>query len=149
MTATTQHAAIEALVRIWGDATTVPVYDGPNASEEAEFAAVWVGYDPTSDDGEAVTSAQAWAQLGARRKEETGGITCCIGAWSGDSNTAPRRELVASILTDLETAHRADITLGGVVLDSNFGTTVSLHQALTQDGNEVMALVTVQFRSRI
>jgi hypothetical protein len=148
MSATTQHAAIEALVSIFGAATTYPVWDGPNASEEAEYAAVWVGYDPTTDDGEAVASNQTWAQLGARRKEETGTITCCIGAWSGDTNTTPRRELVASILSNLEAAHRADITLGGVVLDSNFGTTVTLHQALTEGGNEVMALVSVAFRSR-
>lgn len=150
MTATTQHAAIEALVAMWSAAVDVPVYDGPNAIENAPKGAVWVGYDPTAEDGEAVSTSQDWAELGAqnRSKDETGTITCAAAAWSGDSNTQPRRVAVAQLLTDLETAHRADVTLGGAVMYSNFAAG-NLHQQLTADGNEVLALFTVTFRSRI
>ena len=87
--------------------------------------------------------------MGTRRKEETGRITWSVGAWSGDSTTRDRRIQVADILSAAEAAHRADITLGGAVLDSNFGKTVSLFQQITAEGNEVLATFTLYFRSRI
>lgn len=149
MSDTAQHAVIEALVTLWETALDVPVYDGPNAQEEAEFAAVWVGYDPTSDTAEAVEVEQEWAQIGNRAKDETGAITCAVAAWSGDSDTKPRRQQVADILSELEAAHRVDISLDNLVIDSNFGERISLHQQLTEDGNEVFALFTLTYHARI
>lgn len=151
MSDTAQHAVIEALVALWGNALDdVPVYDGPNAIEEAEYAAVWVGYDPTDDNAQAVESGQTWAQIGNRAKNEEGTITCAVCAWSGDTNTTPRRQKVAEILSDLEAALRGDLTLSvGTLIDSNFGERITLHQQLTVDGNEVLALFTVNYRARI
>lgn len=148
MSATTQHAAIAALVTLWDAALDIPVHDGPKRIGDKNYQALFVGYDPLNDDDQAVTSQQDWSQLGARRKEETGSIKCCVAAWSGDSETLGRRVQVADILSAAEAAHRADITLGGTVLFSNFGESVSLHQHLTDQGNEVMAVFTVTFKSR-
>lgn len=148
MSATTQHAAIEALVTLWSGALTIPVHDGPKLIGDKQYQALWVGYDPLNDDDQAVTSTQDWAQMGNRRKEEVGTIKCVVAAWSGDTTTVGRRLQVANILSDAEAAHRADITLGNVVLFSNFGESVSLHQHLTDQGNEVMAVFTVTFLSR-
>jgi hypothetical protein len=149
MSLTTQHAVIEALVRVFTAAIEQPVYDGPNYDDSVESAAVWVGYDPTDENAQAVDSAQDWAEVGARAKNETGTITCTAGAWSGDSSTTARRELIAGMLSALEAAHRADVTLGGACLYSNFGDRVTLHQQLTENGNEVLALFTISFMSRI
>jgi hypothetical protein len=147
---TAQHAVIEALVDLWNNALDVPVYDGPNAVEEAEYAAVWVGYDPTDDNAQAVESSQTWAELGNRAKNEEGTITCAVAAWSGDSTTIKRRQRVAELLSELETALRADLTLSvGTLIDTNFGERITLHQQLTEDGNEVLALFTVDYRARI
>jgi hypothetical protein len=105
---------------------------------------------PRTTTAEAVTSTQDWAELGAQNlsKDETGTISCAAAAWSGDSTTTPRRAAIAKLLSDLEAAHRADITLGGAVMFSNFAAG-NLHQQLTTSGNEVLALFTVTFRSRI
>lgn len=157
MTATTQHAAIEALVALWTDtltatwgseSRTVVVHDGPDAVDADEHLGLWVGHNPLDDDSTVVESKQDWSQLGARRKEETGTITCCIGAWSGDSKTTGRRKAAAEVLSAAEALHRADPTLGGVVLMSNFGPSVELHQQLTEQGNDVLVVFTVDFLSR-
>lgn len=159
MTATTQHAAIEALVTAWTGTITVPwgenaetltvaVHDGPDSVNDDDYIAVWVGHNPLDDESTVVTSKQEWAQLGARRKEETGTIVCCVGAWSGDSSTKNRRVAAASVLSQAEALHRADPTLGGAVLMSNFGESVELHQQLTDEGNEVLVVFTVDFLSR-
>jgi hypothetical protein len=152
MSATVQHEVIEALVDLWtqDEAIDVPVYDGANTTEEAEFAGVWVGYDPTSDTAEAVESEQSYAEIGSgRRKNEEGLITCSVAAWSGDDTTTKRRQRVAELLSALEASLRADISLGDRLIDSNFGERITLHQTLTPEGNEVFALFTVRYRARI
>jgi hypothetical protein len=149
MSLTTQHAVIEGLVAAFTAAVTATVHDGPNFDDSVEGLAVWVGYDPTDENAQAVASEQEWAEVGARAKNETGTVTCTAGAWSGDSSTTGRREEVAALLSQLEAAHRADVTLGGACLYSNFGERVTLHQQLTENGNEAIAVFTVSFMSRI
>ena len=155
MTDTAQHTVITALVDLWDGALDVPVYDGPNAVEKADFAGLWVGYDPTDDNAQAVEVAQSHPHVGGRSKDEEGTITCAIGAWSGDTDTKPRRERVAEILSKAEAAVRAtldhpeQVFAGLVVTDLNFGERMTLHQQLTSDGNEVLALFTVRYRARI
>jgi len=149
MSDTSLNDVIAGLVRAFTAAVEVPVYDGPNSQDSDEDAAVWVAYDPIDENAEAATAEQDWAEVGARAKDETGSVTCTVGAWSGDSETKANREQVAALLSQLETAHRADVTLGGVCLYSNFGTRTTLHQQLTKRGNEVLALFTVSFFSRI
>lgn len=151
MSATTTHAAIDALVSLWTATfadTPVEVYDGAIVTDAKQFQALFVGFDPTDDNGKAVDSRQAWAQMGARRKQEDGTITCSIGTWSGDDSTHDRRVQAAEILSRAEAAHREDITLGGVVQYSNFGENVTLYQTLTDTGNEVLVTFTVSFMSR-
>lgn len=148
MSATTQHAVIEALVALWDGALSITVNDGPKLPGDKQYQALWVGYDVINDDGNAVDSAQAWAQMGARRKEETGTVNCSLMAWSGDADTLGRRVQVADALSAAEAAHRADITLGGVVLYSNFGERVQLVQDLTESGNQVACVFTVSFLAR-
>ena len=149
MSLTTQHAVIEGLVTAFTAAVEFQVYDGPNFDDSVEGTAVWVGYDPTDENAQAVVTEQEWAEVGARAKNETGTVTCTVGAWSGDPSTTGRREDIAAALSALEAAHRADVTLGGACLYSNFGERVTLHQQLTENGNEVLALFTVSFMSRI
>lgn len=149
MSDTAQHAVIEALVALWDDALEVPVYDGPNDVEAAEYAAVWVGYDPTDENAQAVEVEQEWASIGASSKNETGTITNAVAAWSGDTQTHERRQQVAQILSELEAALRDDVDLGGVVIHTNFGARITLHQQLTAKGNEVLALFTVTYLARI
>lgn len=149
MSATTQHAAIEALVTLWDAALDSPVHDGPTVQGDKQYLGLWVGYDPLNEDDQAVIGAQENLYVGGRQREERGSIKCCAAAWSGDTTTEGRRIQIADLLTQIETAWRADITLGGAVLDSSFGSSITLHQRLTTNGNEVFAVFTIDFRSRI
>ena len=149
MSATVQHAAIEALVSIWKDTLTFPVFDGPTLAADDEHLFMMVGYDPISNDAEAASAQQSYTQIGRRSKQEDGTIRCTIAAWSGDETTTERRRQVAQALSDAEAAIRADITLGNVVMYANFGPRSDLNQLLTEGGNQVYARFDVAYTARI
>lgn len=149
MSATVQHAVIEKLVQMWAAAVDFPVFDGPSLSVGDEGMFLMVGYDPIDNDGSAASTRQDYKAIGGRSKAETGTIRSTVTAWSGDSETKPRREKVAAALSDLEAAIRNDISLGGLVLWANFGPGIDLNQMLTTEGNQVYARIDVTYEARI
>lgn len=149
MSATVQHDVIEYLETMWTAAVDFAVFDGPSLQADNEGIFLMIGYDPVTDDGEAATVQQDYKQIGGQRKSEVGTIRSTLSAWSGDNETAPRRKEVATALSLLEAAIRADISLGGLVLWANFGPRIDLNQMLTTKGNQVFARFDVTYEARI
>lgn len=94
-------AALPNVDVIDGQWTTVP--DGDYLT---------VGWTP---DGEGSSGQQAPAGLGNQSRDEQIDIACYIDSYSGDIDTATRRNAAFTILAACENALRADDTLGGVV----------------------------------
>lgn len=153
---------LKALVELWTpalaavdvpgqDTVKAPVYNGPEAVDDSRYLGVWVGFDPTDDDSLAVSWQQEFTQHGgaSRRKQETGAVNVAVIAWSGDNSTLGRREQVNAVIGVMESTLRDDADLGGLVIQTNFGGTGRFHQQLTADGNEVFAVVTVEYLARI
>lgn len=97
----------------------VQVYDGEGDSQDpGNFLMVGVG-DPLSDsDTDAVSGTQEWSGLGAKASRESGTVTCCALAWSGDSGSDAQqaaREKVRDIVVGIDASLKADPNLGGTV----------------------------------
>lgn len=146
-----QHDLIEKLVDLYAAAVTATVYDGPNLEDTSLDEVVCVGWDPAESDDQVGVLRQEFTEFGgaALRKEETGTLAITVWATSGDKETVGRRRRVRELLEQLEAVHRADPTVGGLVLDSNFASAQRLHQRITSDGNEAFAVVTFDYRARV
>lgn len=149
MSATAQFAFMAALHTLWDAGLDVPVHDGPKIVDKSSYTGVWVGHDPFAEDGKVVDTEQDWAQMGNRRKDETGTVTCSIASWSGDTDTIKRTQRVTELLSECEALVRADITLAGVVQFCNVVQTSSLYRQLTDQGNEVVCVFAVSYKARI
>lgn len=127
--------------------TTVPVYDGLPATASADLAFVVVGDDgdPTGGDTAAGTVTQ---QRGVDRIDgrttETGDVTCALICQTGDDDLPGLRSTSRTLMAALETAIRADRTLGGVVIRSNVDT-VDLWQTRNANGSAVRRVFTVHY----
>ncbi len=129
-----------------GQATpAVAVYDGPVAQYGAAPLELWVGLDdPDADDAPiGATGEQAWAGIGAMRKDETFQVYCCAVAWSGDTAIRPVRTAAYEIVAAVEDIVRGDASLGGNILVTLNGVTgLALRQMNVDRG----AVAQVQFR---
>jgi hypothetical protein len=107
--------------------------------------------DPTPD--ASITSADAqqeWAHVSHTTRDETGTITCVALSWNGESDLPKARADAYATTAALETAIRADYTLGlPTVLWTSFGGTSRLVQTYDNDGAEVAVVFTIGFRARI
>lgn len=151
MSASRIDAFLLGLVAQFDAALDIPVFDGPHVVDGSLEAGLWVGAS-LDDNQPAIQGTHNWANLHAtaRRVEEIGEVTCVIAVWSGDSKTIGRRARAIELWNLAEAAHRADITVGGTVLDSTFALTYSMRQELTESGGNLVALsFAVQFRARI
>jgi hypothetical protein len=107
-------AVVDALV-VLVDATTVGrVFDGPPNTADAltEYVVVGGTDDPDDDAGE---FDQVWNGIGASAKQETGSVVCATLVSTGDDVVKTARDRALVILGEVETALRADKTLGGVI----------------------------------
>lgn len=121
---------IEALVTMYQAAvlpldTTdsgIPVLDGPESVDMGSLPEyVVVGDELDADTGAESTFSQTWAGLGAQSKTENGSVLCTIAVRTGGSYETSIREMrqrALEILAACETAHRANVNLGGLVLFS-------------------------------
>lgn len=142
-------AVIDALVTQLDAGTAVAVYDGYPVitTPPADFVIVGGTPDPDTD---AASLDQAWAGLGAKARDETGEITCAVVSQSGGTNLKTHRDRALVILGELETAIRADPTLGGVVSSGWLHvTTGSLSQEQNTNGSRAVVTFTVSYRARL
>ncbi|MFI0576139.1 hypothetical protein [Streptomyces tendae] len=99
-------AAAEGLAR-------VKVIDGPIVSDSASGEWVFVGYDADPEgDGDAATTSQTWAGIGARAKNEEILLTCAVLVRKGSTAVKPLRDRVFEIFAEVEAVVRADPSLG-------------------------------------
>lgn len=104
---------IDALVALFTDAG-LKTWDGPLVTGDYE-PAVHVGYDGDPEgDFKAVEADQEWIGLGAKRREEEFDVICCATALVGDSEVKLARDAVFAMTATVESALRADPSLGQV-----------------------------------
>lgn len=128
--------------------TGVRIFDGPeiDASYPGDFIAV--GHDG-SEDGEVSVSnvTQSFEQLGNLKQFEDGSVDCWLATWDGGTSLSDRRARVATLLSAVDTAIRADVSLGGACIYSS----LSNHQmTYIQANNGVAISVTfsITYRAR-
>ena len=136
------------LVTTWSGVLDIPVYDGPQAFDATDRKALlYVGHDP-DDDGAAIRSEFEWSQIGLRRKDEVVEIANTIAVWTGDASVVPRRADALAYFEACASAHRSDISMGGLLIDSSI-TNYAMRQGQSELGAEVRIAFTVRARARI
>jgi len=128
--------------------TSVRIFDGPeiDASYPGDFIAV--GHDG-SEDGEVSVSnvTQSFEQLGNLKQFEDGTVDCWLATWDGGTSLSDRRSRVATLLSAVDTAIRADVSLGGACIYSS----LSNHQMSYIQANNGVAIsvtFTIDYRAR-
>jgi hypothetical protein len=124
----------------------VQVLDGPpNVNLASDF--VTIGWSPYTDT--AAESQQQFVSLGTQRREEEFTVVCYADSYSGDTGPSVRRARVYQIVGAVETALRADVTLGGVLtLWAEMGDS-TLHQEIDDRGLVVGVTFHVHCKTRI
>jgi hypothetical protein len=107
-------AVVDALVTLVDATSVAHTFDGPpnTADTLAEYAIVGGTDDPDDDAGEI---DQTWAGIGAGAKQETGEVVCAVLVGTGDDVVKTARDRALVLFGEVETALRADKTLGGVI----------------------------------
>lgn len=126
--------------------TAVPVYDGlpATASADLQFLVVGDDGDPTSGDNPAGSTTQTRAERMDGRTTETGDVTCALICQTGDDDLPALRTASRLLMLGIETALRADRTLGGVAVRSNVDD-VTLWQTRNANGSAVRRVFTVHY----
>lgn len=137
---------IAALVTICQAAVgaSVPVYDGlPYELDDTQF--VVIGDDAAQEGGGmAGTTAQTRADYNlAAAVTEAGDVTCVVVCQTGDDDLTGQRAASRVLMLAIETALRADRTLGGVVIRANV-TAVTIYQS-REGGSVVRRVFTVHY----
>jgi hypothetical protein len=131
----------------------VTVYDGPVTTGLDVPLKLFVGLtDPDNQNAEpAADSAQSWAALGRRGRDEMVTVHCCAEAWSGVDDVRTLRVAAYAIVSAVETLMQADTTqFGGNVLFPDPGmTTGALLQSNTATGMLARVTFDLIFKSRI
>jgi hypothetical protein len=132
------------------------VYDGPGVSNDpGNFLMVGVGDPDSNEPSESAAGTQEWSGLGAKAARESGTVTCCALAWSGDTGDAAQqaaRESVRDIVADVDLALRADPNLGGAVpglMWVRYGRNYRLTQLSAGDGVAALLYFEVAYEARL
>lgn len=149
---TKTDAVCLALTALWqadADLDGVEVVDGPQANSEAANEWLFVAFDGDAPDegNEAASAEQSWMAF-AKTKQESAEVTCAVVARRGDTDIVSARARAYDILSDAEDSLRADLTLGGVVMNS----WISAHQyipVITQGGAKVRVVFTVTYQAQL
>jgi hypothetical protein len=96
--------AVDAIIGAVTPVTTLAVYDGPVPTGDPGNA-IYIGYNGNpEDEGEAGTSQQEWAGLGAKKRDENLTVTGAIVITNGDGNAKVARDAAYAQLTLVEGA---------------------------------------------
>lgn len=127
------------------------VFDGPPMNNGAEYEFVAIGWDGVSiDDDPAAQIDQSWDGIGAKHKTETATIPGAVSVASGDTTLKTVRDRALVIFGLMETAFRADPTLG--VLSPPAVAHLSAftpYQNQNEDGAAVRLVFTISYQARI
>lgn len=137
-----------ASLRASSGLTGVRIFDGIeiDGSYPGDFIAV--GHDG-SDDGEVSVSntTQSFQQLGNFKQFEDGQVECFLSTWDGGTSITARRSRAASLISAVDTAIRADVSLGGSCLYSQIASFQFVYLQTT-NGAAVNINFTVSYRAR-
>lgn len=105
--------ALVAALDASADLSTVKVVDGPLVTDSAAQEWVFVGYDG-DDQGDftTATTQQAWAGIGAKKKNEDITLTCAVLVQRGSTDVRSCRVRTFEIFAAVEDVLRADPSLG-------------------------------------
>lgn len=105
--------ALLAVVRAAPDLAGITVYDGPYVTGDVGDS-VHIGYDADPEaSGEAFSSDEGWAGLGAKKKDETVNIHCSVHVTNGDADTTAARTRAYELFGAVEDAiHRPSPSMG-------------------------------------
>jgi hypothetical protein len=125
----------------------VSVLDGPSLIGDDLPELIIVGDE--GDEGDSDSSfVQAWAGLGAQSKDEEGSVACAVITQAGDDDQRTRRLRAFEILGLCETAQRADLSLGGIVLFSAIE--AGTYRPISNDrGTAARVGFTITYKARI
>jgi len=128
--------------------TGVRIFDGPEIDSSYPGDFIAVGHDG-SEDGEVSVSnvTQSFEQLGNLKQFEDGSVDCWLATWDGGTSLSDRRTRVATLLSAVDTAIRADVSLGGACIYSS----LSNHQMTYIQANNGVAIsvtFTITYRAR-
>lgn len=128
--------------------TDVRIFDGPEIDSSYPGDFIAVGHDG-SEDGEVSVSnvTQSFEQLGNLKQFEDGNVDCWLATWDGGTSLSDRRARVATLLSAVDTAIRADVSLGGACIYSS----LSNHQMTYIQANNGVAIsvtFTITYRAR-
>lgn len=128
--------------------TGVRIFDGPEIDSSYPGDFIAVGHDG-SEDGEVSVSnvTQTFEQLGNLKQFEDGSVDCWLATWDGGTSLSDRRARVATLLSAVDTAIRADVSLGGACIYSS----LSNHQMTYIQANNGVAIsvtFTITYRAR-
>lgn len=128
------------------------VYDGFGVTVEPGLDYLMVGVD--DPDGQRSASAaeatQDWAHANSTTRDENGVVTCAAVSWNGDGDAKAARDHAFATVAAVETAVRADPTLGVAgVLYAHVTGPIELSQDQTQTGAVAYVLFRITYRARI
>ena len=130
------------------DLSGVRIFDGPeiDASYPGDFIAV--GHDG-SEDGDVTVSnvTQTFELLGNLKQFEDGTVECYLGTWDGGSSLTDRRARVATLLSAIDTALRADVSLGGACIYSILASH-RMNYIQANNGVAIGVAFTIEYRAR-
>ena len=142
-------AVVDALVTLVDATSVTHVFDGPPNTADTldEYVIVGGTDDPDDDAGE---FDQDWAGIGRQSKNETGEVTCAVLVGTGNDVVKTARDRALVVVGEIETALRADPTLGGV-LSAGWShlSEGRPRQRRNANGLYVRVTFTVAFQSRI
>jgi len=126
----------------------VRIFDGPEIDSTYPGDFIAVGHDG-SEDGDVTVSnvTQSFQQLGNLKQFEDGTVECFLATWDGGSSLSDRRTRIATLLSAVDTAIRADVSLGGACIYSSLA---SHSMNYIQANNDVAISVkfSIEYRAR-
>lgn len=139
-------AAITYLLAL--ELESAQVFDADPLTEEQVTSYVLVGHDGDETSAAASSTSLGRAAFEPDTRDEAGEITLAVVATTGviDDDLKTCRATTLATLTELETALRADSTLGGAVADS-WVSGVDMFQERNEEGAEVRRVVTLSYEA--
>ena len=141
------EATITALQATLTDAG-ITVLEAPTADNPQQYALV--GWDnPDNADQMAVTGDFTWAYIGHTTYDGMFTISVTTVGWNGDSLLPQARTDALACMSAVETAVKADPTLGGVILFASTFTGVQLRQVNDSQGSRAYCHFGLECRIRV
>jgi hypothetical protein len=126
----------------------VRVFDGIEIDSSYPGDFIVVGDDGGEDgDVTAGSGAQQFLELGNLRQFEDASVNCMLASASGATSLTTRRTRAFALLSAIDTAIRADVSLGGACLYSTLDTWQPSYRQ-TDAGAAVIITFTVTYRAR-